>query len=213
MKCISNNTSLRFIDQQLRKKLHLNIIEFTRHDDDYIRYDQPVFRTKQLADKIVNTVRSTITFPIFFPLNIVCDVNCFKHAQLIIITKTDDKYGLLFFDPNGLLTIFNKDRRTTDSNGDEYHYHTAVILNILAEQLLSSKFGIKEEQVIHGRTTRSSKTTQSMNWISTRQFQINTKSLNPEGHCDAITLWYMYMNNSPKPKKISRIRYKDCKNN
>ena len=198
MKCISNHASIRFIDQVLRKNLHLNIIEFTRRDDDYLRYDQPVFRTKQLADKIMNAVQSATVFPVFIPLNIICDVNCFKHAQLIIITKNDNKYGLLFFDPNGLLSVYNKDGTTKDDDHSVYHYHTAIILNVLAEALLSTKKSSFASETKQGRTTRSSKTTESMNWISTRPFEVNTKILNPEGHCDAITLWYIYMNKDSK---------------
>jgi hypothetical protein len=205
MKCITNEVSKNFLNRQLRNRDGLHIIEMTRDDDDYIRYDQPIHRTIKIGEKIVDSIKTSTEFPIYFPINVICDATCVKHAQLIVIVCSQDReYEVLFFDSNGELDVFHEDGRSDVKHAQRYHYHDAILLNTISNGLHASSIQKKET----GKRTRSSSVVFTK-WTLNDRFQINKKIINPEGHCDAITLWFMHLNKSSKTKKDVKDRVKE----
>jgi len=202
--CISNDVSKKFLSRQLRNRDGLYIVEVTKDDDDYIRYDHPIHRTIKIGQRIVDTIHQSTRFPIYFPINVICDANCFKHAQLIIVCKETENYDILFFDANGKLDVFHENGSSQSSIAQKYHYHDAVLLNTIRNGL--DNHG--QMEINEKKRTRSSSIKFPV-WFLTDSFQINKKNLNPEGNCDAITLWYMHLNRFSTTKQECMTVMKD----
>ena len=192
LKPFQQEESEKFIDNELKKRLKMNIISTTKPILIFEGDRSLTTKANDLAKHVIESKK----FPMFFLLTtqyaiVASKFNADKHATVIAITKNiskDDKqYNIYLFDPNGPLDV------KTIRHDLNVHTLLTKLSLILNTEVKSEDKGKYCELMCLDNKGKSRGSINSLYG----------------GYCDALSLWFIYINRESKTKENIINKFKE----